>query len=70
MSHSAKKYKMGTLLDLLTYIPLQNNKKPKGGPFGTLKNFRKKVAQCQKNQKGGPFSLGRFCRLHYKVFKK
>ena len=40
------------------------NKKLKGGPFGTLKYFRKKVAQFRKkNQKGGPFSLGRFCRL-------
>ena len=26
-------------------------RKIKGGPFGTLQNFRKKVAQCRKNQK-------------------
>ena len=29
-------------------------KKFKGGPFGTLKNFRKKVVQCRKNQKRDP----------------
>ena len=35
-SHSAKKCKRGTLLDLLTYIPLQNIKKLEGGPFGDI----------------------------------
>ena len=30
-SHSAEKRKRGTLLDLLTYIPLQNIKKLEGG---------------------------------------
>ena len=29
-------------------------KKIQRGPFGTLKNFRKKVAQCRKNEKGDP----------------
>ena len=29
-------------------------KNSKGDPLGTLKNFRKKVAQCQKNQNGDP----------------
>ena len=29
----------------------------------------KNVAQCRKNQKGGPFSLGRFCRLRLKSKK-
>ena len=49
-----KNVKGGTLLDLLTNIPLQNIKKLKGGDLlGTLKNFRKKVAQCQKKSKGG-----------------
>ena len=66
-SHSAEKCKRGTLLDLLTYILLQNNKKTqKGGPFGTLQNVRKKVAQCRKKSNGGPFSLGRFFRLRLK----
>ena len=49
-----KNVKGGTLLDLLTNIPLQNIKKLKGGdPLGTLKNFRKKVAQFRKKSKGG-----------------
>ena len=53
MSHSAEKSKRGPLLDLLTYIMLQNFKKLERGPLGTLKNFRKKVAQCRnKIQKG------------------
>ena len=32
---------------------LQNNKNLKGGPFGDIKNFRKKVAQCRKKIKRG-----------------
>ena len=32
-------------------------------PLRTLKNFRKKVAQCRKNPKGGPFRHVRFCRF-------
>ena len=52
MSHSAKTCKRGTLLVLLTYILLQNIKKIQGGTlWGHLKNFKKKVAQCQKNPK-------------------
>ena len=34
----------------------KKNKKLKGGPLGTLKNFRKKVAQCRKKSKGGPLA--------------
>ena len=42
MSHSVENVKGGTVLDLSTYIPLQNIKKTrKGGPFGDMKNFRK-----------------------------
>ena len=37
-------------------------KNSKGGPFGDIKIFEKKVG-AEKNRKGGPFSLGRFCRL-------
>ena len=47
-----KNVKEGTLFDFQTCILLQNNKKL-GGPFGDIKNFRKKVAQCQKKSKGG-----------------
>ena len=54
MSHSAEKCKRGALL---TYILLQNIKKLERGTL--LRNFRKKVAQCQKNRKGDPlFSSG------------
>ena len=52
-SHSAKKCKRGTLLDLLTYIPLQNIKKLEGGTlWGHLKNFEKKSHSAEKNQRG------------------
>ena len=53
MSHSAEKCKRGTLWALLTYILLQNKyqKTRKGDSFETLKNFRKKVAQCRKKSK-------------------
>ena len=54
-SHSAEKWKRGILLDLLTYIPLQNIKKLEGGTLWGQKNFRKKVAQCRKKtQRGDP----------------
>ena len=39
--------------------------KSKGKPFG-FKKIREKVAQCQQNRKGGPFTLIRFCRLRLK----
>ena len=32
---------------------MQNNKKLKGGPFGDIKNFRKKVATVPKQIKSG-----------------
>ena len=48
MSHSAEKCKRGTLLDLLTYILLQNIKKP----LGTLKIFRKSHSAEKKIQMG------------------
>ena len=35
----------------------------KGGPFVHKRKFEKKVAQCQKNSKGGPCSPFRFCIL-------
>ena len=62
MSHSADKWKRGTLWALLTYILLQNIKKTRRGTlFETLKNFRRKVAQCRKkNRKGDPLVLSGF----------
>ena len=53
-----KNVKGGTLLDLLTDIPLQNIKKP----FGD-KKIQKKVAQCRKNSKGDP--IVSFCFVTY-----
>ena len=59
-----KNVKGGTLWALLTYSVAKYKKTRRGDSFETLKNFRKKVAQCRKkNRKGGPFSLVRFCRL-------
>ena len=55
---------MGDLLDLLTYILLQNIKKLERG---TLKNFRKKVAQCRKNRKGDPLVSSGFVGYAKKV---
>ena len=40
----------------------------KGGPFGE-KIFRKKVSQCRKKMKGGPFGLARYGMLRGKTGK-
>ena len=54
-SRIVEKCKRGILLDLLTYIPLQNIKKLEGGPFGDKKNFRKKSRTVpKKTQRGDP----------------
>ena len=54
-SHSAEKCKRGTLLDLLTYILLQNIKKLEGGTLWGQKNFRKKSRTVpKKTQRGDP----------------
>ena len=37
--------------------------KIEGGPFGDKKNFEKKSHSAEKNSKGGPYSLVRFCIL-------
>ena len=52
-SHSAEKCKRGTLLDLLTYIPLQNIKKLEGGPFGDMRKIFEKSRTVPKKSKGG-----------------
>ena len=54
-SHSAEKCKRGTLLDLLTYIPLQNIKKLEEGPFGDIKFFLEQSRTLPKKiQRGDP----------------
>ena len=50
-SHSAEKSERGTLWDFQTSIMFQNIKKMKGGPFGTIRKFSKKVSQCRKKSK-------------------
>ena len=58
MSHSAEKCKRGTLLDLLTYILLQNIKKLEGGTlWGHKKIFEKTSHSAEKIQRG-TLSLG------------
>ena len=52
---------MGTLLDLLTYIPLQNIKNLEGGPLGVIKNLSKKSrAVPKKIKKGDPLASAGF----------
>ena len=61
-SHSAEKLERGDPLGFLKLqFAVKYQKNLKGGPFGD-KKFRKKVAQCRKNSKGG-HSLVRFCIL-------
>ena len=70
-SHSAEKCKRGTLLDLLTYIPLQNIKNLEGGTlWGHLKIFKKKPHSAKKNPKGDPLGTSGFVGFLEKVNKK
>ena len=67
-SHSAEKGKRGTLLDLLTYIPLQNIKTFEGGTlWGNLKIFEKKSHNADKNPKGDPLGTSGFVGYLEKV---
>ena len=60
-SHSAEKCKRGTLLDLLTYILLQNIKKLEGGTLWGQKKFRKKSRTVpKKTQRGDPIASSCF----------
>ena len=55
MSHSAEKCKRGDPLGFINiYSVAKYQKTRKGDSFETLKNFRKKVAQCRKKSEGGP----------------
>ena len=63
-----KNVKRGTLLDLLTNIPLQNIKKLKGGPFGDIKKFSKKSRTVPKKiQRGDPLGTSGFVCFLEKV---
>ena len=60
--------KGGTLLDLLTNIPLQNIKNSKGGPFGDIKKFSKKSRTVPKKiQRGDPLGTSGFVCFLEKV---
>ena len=68
MSHSAEKYKTGTLLDLLTYIPLQNIKKiRRGALLGHEKIFGKNRTVPKKIQRADPLGTSGFVGLLEKV---
>ena len=54
MSHSHQKCKRGAILELLTYILLQNIKKLEGGPVGDIKKFSKMSHNAEKSRKGAP----------------
>ena len=68
--HSAEKCKRETLLDLLTYIPLQNIKNLEGGAFGDIKTFRKKSHSAETNPKGDPLGTSGFVGFLEKVKKE
>ena len=53
-SHSAEKCKRGDPSGFINkHSVAKYQKTQRGDPLGTLKNFRKKVAQCRKKSKGG-----------------
>ena len=57
-SHSAKKCRRGDPLGFINIYCVANYQKTrKGDSIETLKNFRRKVAQCRKKSKNG-VSLG------------
>ena len=59
--------KGGTLSDFLTSIVAKHQKKIEREPLE--EKFRKKVSQCRKKLKGGPFNLARYCMLRAKTGK-
>ena len=72
MSHSAKKCKRGDPLGFINiYYVAKYRKTRKGDSFETLKNFRKKVAQCRKKiERGDPLGTSGFVGFLEKVNKK
>ena len=54
MSHSAEKCKRGPFLIHKHAFCSKITKNSKGDSLGTLKKFRKKVAQCRKKSRGDP----------------
>ena len=62
-----KNEKGGTLEFINIHSVAKYQKTRRGDSFETLKNFEKKSHSAEKNWKGGPFGLFRFCRLRKKV---
>ena len=62
-----KKFERGDPLGFSIPSLSQNPEKLKGDPLGKF-FFRKKVSQCRKKLKGGPFGLVRHCMLCGKLF--
>ena len=53
-SHSAENFRRGDPSGFINkHSVAKYQKTQRGDPLGTLKNFRKKVAQCRKKSKGG-----------------
>ena len=66
-SHNAEKTEREDPLGFFNIHFVAKLQKIEGGPFrGNF--FLKKVAQCRKNLKGGPFGLVRYCMLRGKPF--
>ena len=63
--HSAEKCKRGTLLDLLTYIPLQNIKKIDRGTLWGQKKIWRKSRTVPKKLKGGGDPIVSSCFVSY-----
>ena len=64
MSHNAEKIERRDLLGFFNIHSVAKHQKIEGGPWGFF--FEKKVSQCRKKLKGGPFSLSRYCILRRK----
>ena len=67
-SQRRKKIERGDPLGFFYTQSVAKPKKNEGGPFGQNFFFRKKVSQCRKKLKGGPFGLVRHCMLCGKLF--
>ena len=56
-SHSAEKPKKRSFRPIKRFLQTENFKKMQGVSFDDIRKFSKKVAECRKNPKGGPFGL-------------
>ena len=68
-SHNAEKTEMEDPLGVSNIHSVAKQQKTEGGPFGENFISRKKVSQCRKKLKGGPFDLARYGMLRGKTGK-